>query len=209
MGGTLDQFTLSSRLFKVISSVTGIGKGIDKGKEEEKTSEQVERMISLIADCDLLASSESVLAEYGASIPIAPRRNFFFSSGEELELIICGNGNDESKYDFELLKKSCRYQDGYTKDSQTVIDFWSIVIDELTFKQKKQLLSFITGSDRVPIRGLSDLTITISRNGSNDQKLPTSHTCFDHILLPQYSSKDILRERLLVAIENSQGFGLL
>jgi len=39
-------------------------------------------------------------------------------------------------------------------------------------------------------------------------RLPTSHTCFDALLLPEFSSKAKLRAKLLTAIENAQGFGL-
>lgn len=40
-------------------------------------------------------------------------------------------------------------------------------------------------------------------------RLPTAHTCFNHLLLPEYSSRDKLEQRLLIAIEQSEGFGLL
>jgi len=40
-------------------------------------------------------------------------------------------------------------------------------------------------------------------------RLPTSHTCFNVLLLPDYCSKDKLRERLIKAITNCQGFGML
>lgn len=39
-------------------------------------------------------------------------------------------------------------------------------------------------------------------------RLPTSHTCFNALLLPEYSSAARLREKLLTAISNAQGFGL-
>jgi len=39
-------------------------------------------------------------------------------------------------------------------------------------------------------------------------RLPSAHTCFNHLLLPEYSSKEKLREKLLIAINNSVGFGL-
>ena len=39
-------------------------------------------------------------------------------------------------------------------------------------------------------------------------RLPTSHTCFNALLVPEYASKAKLRERLLTAVENAQGFGL-
>lgn len=40
-------------------------------------------------------------------------------------------------------------------------------------------------------------------------RLPTSHTCFNVLLLPEYSSQDKLRERLLKAITYAKGFGML
>jgi hypothetical protein len=77
--------------------------------------------------------------------------------------------------------------------------------------QRKRLLFFITGSDRVPIKGLAHLAppFTISRNGGHSARLPTAHTCFNHLLLPGYCDKETLRARLLLAIENAEGFGLM
>ena len=40
-------------------------------------------------------------------------------------------------------------------------------------------------------------------------RLPTSHTCFNVLLLPDYSSKEKLQECLLKAINNCKGFGML
>uniref|UniRef100_UPI00398E40C3 ubiquitin-protein ligase E3A-like isoform X2 n=1 Tax=Pristiophorus japonicus TaxID=55135 RepID=UPI00398E40C3 len=40
-------------------------------------------------------------------------------------------------------------------------------------------------------------------------RLPTTHTCFNVLLLPDYSTKDKLKERLLKAITYSKGFGML
>ena len=48
----------------------------------------------------------------------------------------------------------------------------------------------------------------IQRDGTDSQKLPTSHTCFNTLLLPSYRSKAALGDRLRLAIMNSEGFGL-
>lgn len=40
-------------------------------------------------------------------------------------------------------------------------------------------------------------------------RLPTAHTCFNVLLLPEYSNKEKLEERLLKAINYSKGFGML
>ncbi|EEC19977.1 hypothetical protein IscW_ISCW014766 [Ixodes scapularis] len=39
-------------------------------------------------------------------------------------------------------------------------------------------------------------------------RLPVSHTCFNQLVLPKYKSKDVLREKLIIAISNAEGFGL-
>lgn len=79
----------------------------------------------------------------------------------------------------------------------------------LTEEQKKRLLFFATGSDRVPIKGLHTLPFVLSRNGTGDDRLPSAHTCFNHLLVPEYSSEGVLREKLLMAIANAEGFGLM
>jgi hypothetical protein len=39
-------------------------------------------------------------------------------------------------------------------------------------------------------------------------RLPTAHTCFNILMLPNYSSKEKFENRLKLAIANSTGFGL-
>lgn len=76
------------------------------------------------------------------------------------------------------------------------------------WQEKRLLLKFATGSDRAPINGLASLVFVISRNGPDSDRLPTSHTCFNHLLLPDYSSEEKLEEKLRAAIHNAEGFGL-
>ena len=73
--------------------------------------------------------------------------------------------------------------------------------------QKRKLLEFITASDRVPVGGMSNLQFTLQKNGVGDLHLPTSYTCFGILLLPEFSTKDVLRSKLGMALENSKGFG--
>lgn len=57
---------------------------------------------------------------------------------------------------------------------------------------------------------MSRLKLIIARNGGSDSdRLPTSHTCYNVLLLPDYESKEKLQDRLLIAINNSKGFGML
>ena len=124
-------------------------------------------------------------------------------SSEELELIICGT----QILDFNELKRVCHYEE-YTKDSQTIIYFWEILL-EFKEEEKKKFLSFVTGCDRAPIDGLGSLPITISNGGSDLNQLPSAHTCFNNLILPDYKNKEILKEKLHIAINYSEGFGLI
>ena len=38
--------------------------------------------------------------------------------------------------------------------------------------------------------------------------LPTAHTCFNVLLLPEYANEEKLRERLETALAHAEGFGL-
>ena len=122
---------------------------------------------------------------------------------EELELIICGT----QVLDFNELKRVCKYEE-YKKDSQTIKDFWEVL---LTFneEEKKKFLSFVTGCDRAPIDGLGSLPITISNGGSDTEQLPSAHTCFNNLILPDYKNKEKLKQKIQNAINYSEGFGLI
>lgn len=123
---------------------------------------------------------------------------------EEVELLVCGS----KEFDFEELQASTDYDAGYTADTPVIRNFWEIV-HGLPAENQKQLLEFTTGSDRVPVGGLSRLKMVISRNGPDSDRLPTSHTCFNVLLLPEYTTKEKLKRLLLKAISYCKGFGML
>ena len=85
-----------------------------------------------------------------------------------------------------------------------------IVLDEWDDAMRRKLLTFSTGSDRAPINGLKSMKFYIVlEGGEDDERLPSSHTCFNQLCMPQYSTKEILRAKLTQAIEEAQGFGMV
>ena len=104
------------------------------------------------------------------------------------------------------LKRTTKYED-FTEESQTIKDFWKVIIEEFDTEEQKMFLKFLTGSDRSPLRGLCDIKMTITRNGDGEH-LPASHTCFNHLLLPDYKNIEVLRKKLKEAIQHNEGFGL-
>ena len=88
----------------------------------------------------------------------------------------------------------------------------------MDLEDKRRLLQFTTGSDRIPVGGLAKLKLTIAKNGSDSERLrmisigksrdklfclrlPTAHTCFNVLLLPEYSTKQKLNDLLMKAIK--------
>jgi len=119
----------------------------------------------------------------------------------ELDLLISG----QDIIDWNLLKQNTNYSDGYSSKSRPVLMFWEI-FDEFEESDKRMFMRFSTGCDRIPPG--NDFHLVIQK--SHDvRQLPVSHTCFNTFALPAYPSKEVMKEKVLIAIENYSGFGLI
>ncbi|KAK6635852.1 hypothetical protein RUM44_001106 [Polyplax serrata] len=121
---------------------------------------------------------------------------------EEVEMLVCGSPN----LDLNELRKVTEY-DGYKPDDPMIIEFWD-VLQSLSDELKKKFLLFTTGSDRVPVGGMGEMTFKITRITNRPNNLPEAHTCFNQLVLPQYETRGILQQKLIIAISNAEGFGL-
>lgn len=121
---------------------------------------------------------------------------------EALKTVVEGH----SHIDVDGLEAAALYESGYNASDATIQDFWHVV-RSFSPDQIRHLLEFVTASDRVPVNGIKSVQFVIQRNGDGDERLPTSTTCFGRLLLPKYSSRGVLEEKLTKAIENSEGFG--
>lgn len=127
-----------------------------------------------------------------------------FFKPEELEQVVIGS----KLLDFDNMFKSCKYRGGFSKEHPFVKQFFE-VLNEFDEGQQRLFLQFATGSDRSPVGGLGKLVFYLERKEGDSDLLPEAHTCFNHLVIPEYSSKDKLREKLLLAMENSEGFGII
>ncbi|XP_047975349.1 E3 ubiquitin-protein ligase UPL1 isoform X2 [Salvia hispanica] len=111
------------------------------------------------------------------------------------------------------LKANTEYT-GYTSASNVVQWFWEVV-EAFNKEDMARLLQFVTGTSKVPLEGFKALQgisgpqkFQIHKAYGAPERLPSAHTCFNQLDLPEYSSKEQLQERLLLAIhEASEGFG--
>ena len=73
-------------------------------------------------------------------------------------------------------------------------------------EEKRKLLQFTTGTDRAPVGGLGKLKFIVAKQGADSDRLPTSHTCFNVLLLPEYSTKEKMNDLLMKAIKECKVF---
>lgn len=123
---------------------------------------------------------------------------------------------------------------GYSS-SDPVIVWWWRALKSFSRDERAKVLSFATGTSRVPLGGFTDLQgvqgvqrFSIHKAYGQPDRLPQAHTCkfyihamhseklheitlslgFNQIDLPQYTSYEMLRQQLLLAInEGGEGFG--
>ncbi|TPP39623.1 E3 ubiquitin-protein ligase [Fasciola gigantica] len=86
-------------------------------------------------------------------------------------------------------------------------------VRSLENEKRVRLLQFVTGTCRIPLGGFKNLMgneglrpFCIERVGT-EEWLPRSHTCFNRLDLPPYRSYEQLKLKLLLAIEETEGFG--
>jgi len=121
----------------------------------------------------------------------------------EVESIIRGS----QSIHFHDLEQAAEYGNGYTSSSPTIRQFWQ-VFHSFDTELKRKFLLFLTGSDRVPLQGFKNLKFLIQRTG-DAQSLPVAHTCYNILDLPDYNNISDLQSKLVYAITNTVGFGLI
>ncbi|EGG12524.1 uncharacterized protein MELLADRAFT_46507 [Melampsora larici-populina 98AG31] len=118
---------------------------------------------------------------------------------EEIELVVSGS---RERLDVDELSSRTEYENYQSKDL-TILSFWSYM-KSLNRSEEKKILSFITGTDRIPTCGLK---FKISREFDLN-RLPSSHTCFNQLVLPDLLTVQKVSEKLWIAMNESEGFGL-
>ncbi|XP_054777632.1 E3 ubiquitin-protein ligase UPL1-like [Prosopis cineraria] len=180
------------------------------GRNIRVTEETKHEYVDLVADHILTNAIRPQINSFLEGFnELVPRELISIFNGKELELLISGL----PEIDLDDLKANTEYT-GYTVASNVVQWFWEVV---KTFSKEDmaRLLQFVTGTSKVPLDGFKALQgisgpqrFQIHKAYGAPDRLPSAHTCFNQLDIPEYTSKDQLQERLLLAIhEASEGFG--
>merc|ERR1712154_6188 len=185
------------------------------GDKIDVTDSNKKEYIEMIADFKMTKQIEQQIKAFKEGLHILiPHWLISIFTWPELDLLICGMPD----IDLKDMMQHTEYHGGVTKNTPQIKWFWECV-EEMDKEERALLLQFITGTSKVPIGGfkalpgmdgIQRLQIHASggASGTSDHMLPSAHTCFNQLDLPRYSSKEILKKKVMMAIrECSQGFG--
>ncbi|XP_053693037.1 E3 ubiquitin-protein ligase Nedd-4-like isoform X1 [Sabethes cyaneus] len=178
------------------------------GANIEVTNENKDEYIKMVIEWRFAARVKSqmqaFLDGFGSIVPLHLLKIF---DENELELLMCGI----QCIDVNDWKRNTLYKGDYYANHVVVQWFWRAVLS-FNNEMRARLLQFVTGTSRVPMNGFKELygsngpqMFTIEKWGTANN-YPRAHTCFNRLDLPPYDSYSQLKDKLVKAIEGSQGF---
>ena len=122
-------------------------------------------------------------------------------TGKELSMLVCG----KKEVDIDLLHQNTKLSNDLNENSKEVKWLWEI-LHEMNSEEKIKFIKFCWAQERLPTSNeeyvKNQIIFTIKSNKSEKCKngFPRADTCFFNLELPIYTSKDIMKKNLLIAI---------
>ncbi|KAG5496454.1 hypothetical protein JKF63_02756 [Porcisia hertigi] len=181
-----DNFLLSGVADELIPGYAASVECLDNGNDEEVAAQQRR---TIAERCLVHSMDEQLCAIRSGLWSTLSRRVVRCLSWRDLENLVCG----ESNLTIPDLQKYIRVQLTGSRESQ----FWQIV-EQLSMEQRASLICFASGQRRLPlIRPL-----TVAENNESVDHLPRAQACGSLITIPQYTSLEMFKEKLLLALQH-------
>ncbi|WEW60822.1 E3 ubiquitin-protein ligase tom1 [Emydomyces testavorans] len=183
---------------------------VENGRNIPVTQENKEEYVQLVVEHRLVGSVKEQLDNFLKGFhDIIPADLISIFNEQELELLISGL----PEIDVDDWKNNTEYHN-YSASSPQIQWFWRAV-RSFDKEERAKLLQFVSGTSKVPLNGFRELEgmngfskFNIHRDYGNKDRLPSSHTCFNQLDLPEYDSYETLRQRLYTAMTaGSEYFG--
>ncbi|XP_059055440.1 apoptosis-resistant E3 ubiquitin protein ligase 1 [Achroia grisella] len=149
--------------------------------------------------------AETAAFARGLAALVPPRLLAAFSE-TELELLACGSG----ELGVADWRRHALVAGGGRGWARLLAWFWA-ALAAFTPPERARLLQFTTGCSQLPPGGFQELNPRFQITAAPTfGALPTAHTCFNQLCLPDYDSYEQLVHALLWAInEGGEGFGMI
>nr|KAE8947357.1 hypothetical protein PF009_g3050 [Phytophthora fragariae] len=178
---------------------------VPQGEKMAVTLANRELYVQLVEKTRLTESSQQLASLKDGLASVLPMELAPLFTPRELEVLICGR----REVDVDLLRQCTEYSEGADEAMPHVQHFWE-VLREMTSEERTSFLRFVWARSRMP-NSAKDFPMNFKLQaahdpgamGQPDLYLPHAQTCFFALRLPAYTSKEVLRTKLLYAIQNS------
>ncbi|XP_069494582.1 E3 ubiquitin-protein ligase HECTD1 isoform X2 [Ambystoma mexicanum] len=170
------------------------------GEDEMVTIENAEEYVDLMFDICMQTGVQKQMEAFRVGFnKVFPMEKLSSFSHEEVQMILCGN--QSPSWIAEDIINYTEPKLGYTRDSPGFLRFVRVLCG-MSSDERKAFLQFTTGCSTLPPGGLANLhpRLTVVRKvDATDSSYPSVNTCVHYLKLPEYSSEETMRERLLAA----------
>ncbi|XP_047677256.1 E3 ubiquitin-protein ligase HECTD1 isoform X6 [Tachysurus fulvidraco] len=170
------------------------------GEDEMVTLDNAEEYVELMFDFSMHIGIQKQMEAFREGFNrVFPMEKLSSFSHKEVQMILCGN--QSPSWTAEDIVSYTEPKLGYTRDSPGFLRFVRVLCG-MCSDERKAFLQFTTGCSTLPPGGLANLhpRLTIVRKvDATDASYPSVNTCVHYLKLPEYSSEEIMRERLLAA----------
>ncbi|KAF2005153.1 hypothetical protein P154DRAFT_353817 [Amniculicola lignicola CBS 123094] len=175
---------------------------IENGHNIPVTEDNKHEYIRLVTEHRLTGAVHEQLENFLKGFhDIVPEELVSIFSEQELELLISGLPD----INVDDWKNNTEYHN-YTAASPQIQWFWR-AMRSFDKEERAKLLQFVTGTSKVPLNGFRELEgmngfsrFNIHRDYGSKDRLPSSHTCFNQLDLPEYETYEDLRKHLYTAM---------
>jgi len=173
---------------------------IPNGRNIHVTEENKREYVDKMSRYMLLKGAEKELDQVRRGLTdVIPRKLLRLFTQSEIQQAVSG----PDRIDLAELKATVQYEDNVSPSHPVVKHFWEVV-EDFNSQQLQALLLFWSGSSFPPFSRLSDededwsIALDMSEDTS---RLPQATTCERALYLPHYTTREQIKEKLLMAIE--------
>ncbi|XP_041422518.1 E3 ubiquitin-protein ligase UBR5 isoform X11 [Xenopus laevis] len=182
---------------------------IPNGVNIPVTPQNVYEYVRKYAEHRMLTVAEQPLnAMRKGLLDVLPKNALEDLTAEDFRLLVNGCG----EVNVQMLISFTSFNDESGENAEKLLQFkrwfWSIV-EKMSMTERQDLVYFWTSSPSLPAseEGFQPMP-SITIRPPDDQHLPTANTCISRLYVPLYSSKQILKQKLLLAIK-TKNFGFV
>jgi E3 ubiquitin-protein ligase HERC2 len=196
----LDETSFEYAVDQNFTTVLSNGQVVDLcegGKDMRVTKDNYEKFIQLMLQKRFEEGKEQMAWIKDGVRLIIDMNIMSMLNWEEVEVRSAG----EKIVDIAVLKSITEYHSCSASDK--IIEMFWKVMESFTEEEKQKYLKFVWGRQRLPsdcsqLRNKHTIQFESDRG---DASLPVSHTCFFTIDLPNYSTEEIMKKKLKIAME--------